>query len=239
MKDSNLEQTRAEARNAFWRAGVVGLRRLIENAPAAWSGSEARFYRSEKELIVEHASPIYWGAVVSGFLFLTFRVSGSRGFIRFREHYLRRHHESAPSSTPTARAENVQWKSYLDTQAETKQELIQRSLSLSTDLLISLMCGCSTAMILADTVKLQRDFVRAPLLPGKSLVDEYLCQEIVQAYDAFDSKAFHERKEPLLLTFHAFVTNCKTRSGFVDRRRKFGDDRPEVIPYPGLLGMTR
>jgi hypothetical protein len=94
-------------------------------------------------------------------------------------------------------------------------------------------------MILADTVKLQRDFVRAPLLPGKSLVDEYLCQEIVQAYDAFDSKAFHERKEPLLLTFHAFVTNCKTRSGFVDRRRKFGDDRPEVIPYPGLLGMTR
>jgi hypothetical protein len=239
MKEPNLEQTRAEARNALWRAGVVGLQRLIENAPPLWSGHEARFYRTEKELIIENASPVYWGAVVSGVLFLTFRVSGSRAYVRFRDQYLRRRKESLPSSRVAARDERMLWKSYLDKKAEEKQVLIKRSLSLATDLVISLMCGCSTAVILTDTVKFQRDLVRAPLLPGKSLVHSFVCQDVVQAYDKLDSETFKETKEPLLLTFQAFVANCKTRSAFIDRRRAFGDDRPDVVPYPGLLGMTR
>lgn len=237
-----VEDARAQAKNNFWRAGASGLAKLIDHAPSIWKGPEQRFYRAEKELIVEHTSPFYWGAVVSGVLFLTFRVSGSRRFIQFRETYFRR--GLTPHKEPAkVKSEEVhrRWQSYLDRQTEEKEEIIRSSLSLPTDIIVSMMCGCSSAAILFDTAKFQKDLVRAPLLPGKSLVHAYMCHDIVQAYtdcEHIDSDVFSDAKEPLLRTFQAFAMNCTTRSAFIERRRAFGDDRPDVIPYPGLLGTV-
>jgi hypothetical protein len=236
------EDARAHAKNSFWRAGASGLAKLIDDAPSTWKGPEQRFYRAEKELIVEHASPFYWGAVVSGVLFLTFRVSGSRRFIQFREAYFRKG-PTAHKEPANVKAEEVQrrWQSYLDKQTEEKEAVIRSSLSLPTDIIVSIMCGCSSAAILFDTAKFQKDLVRAPLLPGKSLVHTHICHYAVKAYadcEQLDSNVFSEVKDPLLRTFQAFAMNCTTRSDIIERRRAFGDDRPDVIPYPGLLGAV-
>ena len=238
--NTRLDDARAQAKNSFWRFGASGLVKLIDHAPSTWKGPEQRFYRVEKELIVEHATPFYWGAVVSGVLFLTFRVSGSRRFIQFRENFFRRrptaHRE--PTNVKSEEAHR-RWRSYIDRQTEEKEEIIRSSLSLPTDIIVSLMCGCSSAAILFDTAKFQKDLVRAPLLPGKSLVHSYVCRDVVQAYadcEQLDSDVFSEAKDPLLRTFNAFAMNCKNRAAFIERRRAFGDDRPDVVPYPGLLG---
>lgn len=233
---------RAQAKNTFWKVGAGGLAKLIDRAPSTWKGPEQRFYRAEKELIVEHASPFYYGTVVSGILFLTFRVSGSRRFIQFRERYIRRD-PTARKEPTNANSEKMQrrWQSYLDKQAEEKEEIIRSSLSLPTDIIVSLMCGCSSAAILFDTAKFQKDLVRAPLLPGKSLVYTYMCHDVVQAYADYaelDMDMFSDAKDPILRTFQGFAMNCANRAAFIERRRAFGDDRPDVIPYPGLLGTS-
>jgi hypothetical protein len=237
-----VEDSQAQAKNTFWRVGSSGLVKLIENAPSTWKGPEQRFYRAERELIVEHASPFYWGAMVSGVLFLTFRVSSSRRFVQFRETYFRKvpmaHRE--PTSVKSEKVHG-RWQSYLDKQTEEKEEIIRSSLSLPTDIIVSVMCGFSSAAILFDNAKFQKDLARAPLLPGKSLVHTYMCNDVVKAYadcEQLDLDVFSEAKDPLIRTFQAFAINCTTRAAFIERRRAFGDDRPDVVPYPGLLGSV-
>lgn len=235
--ENDREQIQSQARNAFWRVGKEGFVRLIEHAPSVWNGSEQRFYRAEKEVIAEHVSPLCWGAVVFGVLLFTFRISGSRWFIQMRDGL---HKGLAPSATqqPKAQAEK-QWTNYLNRQTNQTQATHQESSSLPFDMFISFICGCSPVVILSNRSKLTNDFAQAPLVPGKSLIYTHMCQDMTDAYNRLDPKAFHGTEDSVLLTFQSFVTNCQRRAAFIADREAKGEKLPDRVPFPGLSGLTR
>jgi hypothetical protein len=235
---NELKECRNKARKAFWKVASSGFWRLLDQAPPLYSSPTAgRFYRHERALFALHAEPFYWGAFTTIFLFLTFRVSGSRFYSRFRESL------SAKKSAPPQ--QRPQWKSYSERlAAQTKVE--QRDLyELPMDILISLCCGGSAVLWLLPRAKIQSDFVAAPLQPGKSLVADLLCPEMDQVLRrAVDPRILTPDvvadKDDSLALFLAFCQNCRTRQEFIAHQQQLGTlRRPEVIPYPGLEGVRR
>lgn len=250
-----LKELIQKARSAFWSVAKDGFSQLIEEAPAAWGGPEARFYRAEKKIITEHLEPFYWGAFVTIFLFGTFRVSGSRWYARFREtsnfHTGRNNHKLATGNTPST-SSNLQqqqqqklpeWKSYLDQRADKEKHMRDEALRLPTDLLVSLMCGFSSIIWLSKPSQMKKDLAEAPLVSGKSVVSEFLCHDMEAAFNRHvDPKILTKdimKQDDTLVTFLTFVKNCRLRSDYIRAREKDGSRRPDVIPYPGLDGVRR
>ena len=248
-----LKECRKNARIVFWNAAQDGVWKLIEQAPSVWSGPEKRFYRSETKMISKHAEPIYWGAVASLALFVTFRFSGSRFYTRFRESFVKK--SSSPptsnlpsnSSTGSTHAQTKkpeQWKSYLDQQAE-KNSVAQKDLfELPADILISITCGCSVILLLSQPKQMKNDFIEAPLSHGKSVVTDIFCPSMTSAYQkGVDPRILTKENlesDDTINMFLSFVKNCRTRSDFIAYQKQLGSvKRPEVIPYPGLDGVRR
>lgn len=239
MPADNLEELRSRARAQVWPIAKRSLYRLMDSAPDVWRGHESRFYRTEKALIIEHLSPIYWGGCVGVFLFVTFRVSGSRWFHRLRSQYLQRtcsSNKASPSMLPFQQQQQP-WKSHLEQQAEAKQEIMAEAMRLPSDILLSLLCGISSVLWLWQPKKFQRDLVRAPLLPGKSLVHECACDDLLSVYESTDRRVLDG--DATLQTVGALVDNCRIRSAYIEERRSDGDPRYDVVPYPGLKGVER
>jgi hypothetical protein len=221
--------------------------KVIEQAPSIWSGPEERFYRSEKKVISKHIEPIYWGAVASLAFFVTFRLSGSPLYTRFRESFMKKASTSPSNTTGSSYVQTrkpEQWKSYLDMQAE-KTRMAQKDLyELPADILISITCGCSVILLLTQPKQIKHDFIEAPLIHGKSVVTDIFCPAMISAYQ--------KNVDPRLLTqenlqtddtinmFLSFVKNCRTRSEYVAYQKRTGNlKQPDVIPYPGLDGIRR
>ena len=221
------DEQKTLTRNAFWRVAQEGLYRILEEAPAVWKGSNSRFYRAEKSIIMEHVDPFYWGAVVTVFLFATFRVSGSRRYTQFRDWYLY--------------GKNNGLRSWSDQKAV--QILAEDATRLPTDAFVSLFCGLSSMVWLSKPSKLHQDFSQSPLVWGKSLIHEHVCPSMVDAYTEQlrrNPRVEHLSKEDnVLKTFATFVQNCQIRSSVIEKRVEQGAERPDVIPYPGIKGVTR
>lgn len=232
------DEVKLRAREAFWTAAQVGFFRVLDQAPQVWKGREARFYRAEKKIIMDHMDPFYWGFFVTGFLFVTFRVSGSKAYLRFRDKYIFR---TTPLHMETAAPQQQQWTSHLERETKKKESLMKEAVSLPVDLFLSVLCGASSILWLSRPKQVHKDFSAAPLLPGRSLIHQNMCPDLVEAYEKkVDASAFQNplNEDDVLRTFQTFVTNCKIRSKVISTRRQSGEDRPGVIPYPGIKGKT-
>lgn len=245
-----LQNLSLKLRGAFWRVANNGFSRLMEEAPPAWKGSEARFYRNELRMISEHLEPLYWGSFVTIFLFGTFRVSGSRWYAQIRATHWARKNGSQNTIPTQYRESNFQqlkppeWKSYLGQRAEKENAHCGEMLQLPTDVLLSILCGMSSILLLSKPSQLRQDFAEAPLLPGKSVVSDCLCDEMDAAFNQLcaDPSVLTEefvKQDDTLLTFLTFVKNCRIRSDYIRAREREGKIRPDVIPYPGLEGARR
>jgi hypothetical protein len=202
--------------------------------------------------------PLQYGLMVTGILFATFRISGSKRFLLFRDKYILGKSVEAMK----LKDQKQQWKSYLETQEEKKKRLVEEMLRFPSDILLSVLCGCSTVFLPKDDSKIYNGLASSPLLPGKSLIYEQVCPDVVQAFnEKLDQRVFqlpkNERKSEssrfsflsAILpredddeVFNALVTlvhNCKVRSTFIEQQRQAGVMRPDNVPYPGLTGASR
>lgn len=122
------------------------------------------------------------------------------------------------------------------TEATTEKADYSRDLvQVPVDALLSVMCGCSVVVWLTQPSKLRQDFVTAPLLPGRSLIHQYMCSGFVDEYRRFDWDAGVDN-DAVLQTFRDFVENCEIRSTIEEHRKIQNDPDPDVIPYPGIRG---
>lgn len=235
-RDADRQAHRARAVEAFWAAARAGAARLAEEAPAAWRGPEARFYRAEAAAVVAHANPLFCGLGVACALFVTFRVTGSKSFQLYRDLYLfGRHMPIVPPADPR----KGQWRSLLDRRREEKANMTGELTRLPLDLFISVMGGGSAALLLSHPDQLRRDFVDAPLAPGKSLIYSTMCPALEEAFDQQRPAVFESVADGTLEAFEGFVRNCRIRSEYTQERTHQGHPRPDVVPYPGLEGVRR
>jgi hypothetical protein len=241
------DELRQKARNAFWKSAKRGFYQVAKKAESAWRGTDARYYRAEKEIIRQHLDPFYWGAAVASFLFVTFRLSGSQAFARFRQKYLLqasgRSAQSTTERTGTSQSSS-EWKSYLERKQETRSRASDKpSSSLAFDIFVSFLVGCSSvAWLMKPEQKLHKDFARIPLVPGRSLVHKHMCEPMDRVYThEIDPRAFSvgEKPDEVLVTFQSFVKNCRIRSEYIRVAEREGISQPDVIPSPGLQGVTR
>ena len=236
LDESNRKARQTSAMEAFWSATKEGATRLLDEAPE-WRGPDARFYRREAAMFMEHVTPLYWGLAAGSFLFVTFRVSGSKRFQLYRDAYL----YGKPMPTTTASNNDPtkqQWKSLLERQTEEKAELANELTRLPFDIFISIMGGCSSVLLLSKPDKIERDFVAVPLVPGKSLISNTMCPPIQEVYVRQDPLVFDGSDVGLLKTFQGFAENCRIRSEYIQQQTQRGAPRPDVIPYPGLQGSS-
>jgi hypothetical protein len=226
------EGERVAARSSFWTAAKTGFSKLLEEAPTAWDSPDERFYRQEKQIIMEVADPIYTGLLVTGFLFVTFRVSGSTWY---RTKFLKE--ATAQVSSEPAGQVVPQWKNYLQREAEATKEKVGSEFfrNMPVDILLSLMCGVSATVWLFDPKKLHLNLARAPLLPGRSVVYTTVCPEMIAAHSVIDPRVFVDYSEDTTLrTFQSVVRNCQARSDFIAKQLASNVETPDVIPFPGL-----
>lgn len=231
----------ARAKQEYWKEFQTGIVELFRVAPKRWDGSEAVHYRAEKEMIKRHVDPFYWGALISVFIFATFRVSGSKWYERVRARMMPKGASQTNSSTKssTPKESPKQWVSHLDQQLEQRKGYHEEMLRLPSDIFVSVMCGLSSIALLSKPADIEKDITEAALLPGKSAIYEIMCPRMEKAFDnTFDKRILEGKLDLGVRSFAAMVHNCKTRTVFV-RSRQETTERPDIVPYPGLLGSRR
>lgn len=258
MSTNKVQELRDAACETLWTPATSGIVRLFSTAPFAWRGPEGRFYRNERLVLKELVQPFQYGLMVTGILFATFRISGSKRYLLFRDKYIL----GKSAEAMKLKDQKQQWKSYFETQEEKQKRVVEELLRLPSDILVSVLCGCSTVILLKDDSKIYNGVASAPLLPGKSLIYEQVCPDVVQAFDEkLDQRVFqlpkNERKsessrfsflsdflssendEEVFKALVTLVHNCKARSTFIEQQRQAGVVRPDKVPYPGLTGAPR
>lgn len=224
----------AEIKAKFMVAAKDGFRTFFKQAPDTWKGRVARLYRDEKAMIMTHIDPLYYGAMVGVFLFATFRISGSRRYLQFKDKYILRKDVLQQSQIQ----QKSEWKSHIEKLDEKQTSSLDDALSGPMDLFLSVICAFSSAAWLSKPKRLVEDLSQAPLLSGKSLIYTCVCPDFIEIYD----EAYGENKplpvnDDLFVAFQAFALNCKARSRVIAVRKDNGIEHPDVIPYPGIKGQ--
>ena len=225
---------------AVWSAFWKGCSRLVfEEAPRAWQGPEQSQYRVEREKILAHLRPVGMGIFVTAFCFVTFRVSGSKWWRQIRTSLLEGASTVTAATSMAARSTTPlagEQAGYVTRQAQAKQDKVQELMQLPLDFTLSVLLGSSAFLLLFDSDQMQDDLVQIPLLPGKSLVHECVCANVVRAVQqAHQQGSLNATDEETKKFFTRFVENCQTRSRYLERRRELGHPN-DMVPYPGLVG---
>lgn len=201
---------------------------------------------AEREKIWAHLKPISTSLFVTTFCFVTFRLSGSRGWKHLRETYFRWNVVDPVievTSTNTSKSsKNKIMLGHLERRTQESQEKIGNLMQVQLDLMLSCLLGSSAFLVQFDSDNVQNDLIQIPLLPGESLVHECICPPVEKAVLAAQQHQ-HENSslndgdnDETWLLFAHFVENCQARSRFVEHRRQLGLANPELVPYPGLQG---
>jgi hypothetical protein len=184
---------------------------------------------------------------------VTFRVSGSKWFTRWRQrnniNFSAYAVETSESATPRP-APRTSYKTYSEQQAEKMETAYLEARNWTTDIIVSIMCGLSSAILLTDTQKIGQDFVSAPLLPGKSVIYSDVCPAMTSAYEKIDPEVWKglTERERTLLMFHDFVQNCRIRTEFLTMKAQteesvvegfIQDKADDAVPKPGLDGFKK
>ena len=128
--------------------------------------------------------------------------------------------------------------------------LIFRIMRLSLDTFVSLSVGAYASLFFVDKNLLMKEFAEIPLVEGRSLLAEELCDDFTAEFQKFDPQIWN-RNHPSLSsgggsgrretdfrnTIQGFVVNCRKRAIYEDEIRKERGMRDEEIldvPPPGV-----
>jgi hypothetical protein len=254
-KDDVEKKRLDEVRSSLYSAAVDGMFETIYYSRSKWNGPDAAVYAREKEAFQRYVNPFFVGVGTAAFLFLNFRVTGSRRFQQMRQewsrkrkvgenNYMQSHNQEAPPNGLSPRQQPQQqheWMSHLERKQLEREAQANSSTRLLTDFLVSLSVGTSGTLFLLDAEKetFRKDFEDAPLVCGRSLVSDTTCPKMLEVVEKFplEPKLYAENSN--LESFHKFVINCQLREDYEkELRLKLGKNSNEKmeIPYPGPRG---
>lgn len=190
---------------------------------AAWEGVDGDQYRAERNILKKHYKPLLWGIGSSFVTFAAFRISKSRVF------------SQRASGLPGRREELFS----MPQKEREQRDLLNKGLTIPVDLALSLLIGCSVTLFLTEKQQLQRDMSTIPLVPGRSLVSDELCEDFISEYKRIPSEFWKEphHNYPSLYAISDFVLNCQKREAYeriLRRDRNVSPADPVSIPRPGV-----
>ncbi|KAL7534619.1 hypothetical protein ACHAWF_004889 [Thalassiosira exigua] len=132
-----------------------------------------------------------------------------------------------------------------------RPSLFFRSVRLTLDLFVSFSLGAYASLYFVDKNKMMKTFTDLPLVEGRSLLSEELCEDFAREFRKFDREIWDKNHQSLSgggetiedgehdfrNTMQGFVANCKRRAiyeGEIRKERGLGDSEPVVVPSPGV-----
>ena len=126
-----------------------------------------------------------------------------------------------------------------------------RGLRLGLDIFVSMSIGAYASIFFVDKSKLLKQASEIPLVSGRSLLSEELCNDFSVEFKKYNRDTWdknhpaltggvanrNEKRTDFIMTVEGFVANCKRRAIYEkELRREHGlrDDEPVVIPSPGV-----
>ncbi len=164
------------------------------------------------------------------------------------------------ATPPTAFSSTTSTTSGAEAEFSKKPGLFFRILRLTLDAFVSLSVGAYASVYFTDTDQMMKRFADVPLLPGRSLLSEELCDEFTKEFRKFDRHVWDEKNNwhvdegggsvDFRRTIQTFVSNCRRRHLYEEELRKQGGqgggvmsdysgdtiqtDEPVIIPPPGV-----
>lgn len=231
MNDESVQEMDAQITRAKFSTVIRdSIITSISEAPTVWKGPNGQDYIYEQSLFEKNTKPVMWGIGCTMLCFLSFRLNASRSFQKWRQLYIR---PSAPSP-PIPRAA-----SRVEQRKELQREIMSQALSVPVDLLLSIAIGASAAAFLTNWTQIQQDLERVPGLPGKSVLADTMCPDLLKLHENTPDQVWDTTKQDeTLQSFQKLVQNCKRRAKVQeDERQRLGlsDNKPVSIPFPGFL----
>ncbi len=127
-----------------------------------------------------------------------------------------------------------------------KPSFLFRTLKLGLDIFVSVSLATWGSLIFTDAKKLMDDLSDIPLVQGRSLISEELCDDFIDVYKAIPKKTWdkYDEKSVPLDAITNFVKNCLRRQivekEILDQKRAFGsfgidaNEKYVEIPSPGV-----
>lgn len=232
--DDTVQEMDAQiARAKFTSVLQSTIMTCVTEAPTVWKGPNGKEYVYEQSLFEKNTKPVIWGIGCAMITFFSFRLNASRTFQQFRRRYIRQ------SAAPAPAAPIMKASSPADQRKDLQQEMMSQALSVPVDLLISIVIGASATAFLIDWRQVQRDLERAPGLPGRSVLADTMCPDMLQLYQNTPSRTWEtSQTDETLKSFQTIVQNCKRRAKVqAAERQRLGlpDDQAVAIPFPGFV----
>ena len=243
---------------AFWDIFNAKVYRLISDLPSTYRGaSDSDDYDHEKLVIQQISKPFLYGGISSIVLFANFRLMANPSVQKM----IRGNFRAAPkntgasgpkagrgsaSTTTTPRPKREEYRSTLTIERDMRKQKLEAEIinlsGLPIDFFLSTMLGLSiTSFLFTGRTNMDRNrdaYETTPLLPGKSLVAQYMCPEMTQVHDRMTMALWREVEDDISLdSFKRFVTNCKLRRLEEQRIRQqlhLSDEEEVAIPSPGI-----
>lgn len=211
--------------NSLWQ--------VVSNGPAIWKGPNGQDYIYEQSLVEKNTKPLVWGVGCTVITFICFRLNASRTFQQFRRTYIRPS-APAPAIKPPAAT------SPLERRNELRHEMMTQAISVPKDLLLSIALGLSATAFLMDYDQIQQDLQRVPGLPGRSVLADTMCPNMIQAYNKTPPRVWQEDylNDETLISMSIIVSKCRKRAKLEAaerQRRGLADNEPVSIPFPGFV----
>lgn len=200
----------------------------VTNAPSVWKGPNGQDYVYEQSLIERNTKPFLWGVGCTLVSFFSFRLSASKSFQQFRHQYIRKSAAAAPSKATLPHEQRQ----------EMKKDLMNQALSVPKDLLLSIAIGISASAFLLDWNQIQQDLQRVPGLPGRSVLAESMCPQVIELYNSTPPRVWEQEGDDTLRSIRATARNCQRRARLeaVERQRLgLARDVPVAVPFPGFI----
>ena len=134
--------------------------------------------------------------------------------------------------------------------------LLYRTIKLGLDLFVSTSMALYGSAVMTDKAKLMTDMAEIPLVAGRSLIADELCDDFIDVYRGIPRKTWkkYEGKSEALDAISGFVMNCMRRKvvekEIIEQNRSFGmadshdedggkparsgDELHPEIPSPGV-----
>lgn len=220
LRGRELELAQIKAEQSFWYIAVMNFPRIVGKHCL---GILPITYYAEHEVVLKHSTPFLLGIGSSVLILTTFRMTGKAWFQRFRHVHLFRNPEPPPM------------KLFLEEE--------QKQRSFFVDFLFSALFGAWAISYGFKPKEMRREVQDAPLLPGRSLIAESMCSDLMLAHQKYPPEIFEriERDDTVLDVFDEMVLNCKVRTRFeklARRRNGWSDDHPVIVQEPGLLHLA-
>lgn len=243
---STPNQPESSPTRAFWDETAKGIANVIANVSDTWYGEKKIYYSRERENLEKYITPFKYGIGATVFLFINFRITGSRRFQTWRQEWWRKKHRKPTTWNKSNDAKIRQQPpvGFLESKRETEVKEALASMKIFTDFLVSLSVGTSGVLFLLESEKntMRQDFEQAPLVCGRSVVAEQMCSGMESVANQYHEQLQDSGDDTSLGTFAKFISNCRLRADFEEKERSrlgIRIDKPVVVPYPGLLAQQK